>query len=292
MTKTALELSIEEIENELAKETGIEKEAVEEVKTEEEHQEPVKEEVKEETKEESKKEEPVVDNATIARLRFEAAEARRRAQALEKENEELKTPKVELPAKEENWEGHTEGRIETVEQRLARLEEELEQERTEKQTKSTIEAAKEEFNAYEDAFKPKAPDYEDARTYLVQNIAASLRILNPAITQKELIDGVQHQLLVRGRNAVLAGANPAELIYQEAKQIGFSAPAKVETKEKPSNLAAVNENKKRSAGMAGSSAGGESTLSSPESVLKMSNAEISRMSESDWAALEAEARRR
>lgn len=289
MTKTALELSIEELEKQLEvpSETPIEEAKEEPVEPviEEPQKEPV---VVEEPKQEEK---PVVDNATIARLRYEAAEARRKAEALAKENEELKSPKPELPPKEENWEGHTEGRIETVEQRLARLERELEEERAEKATKSTIEAAKEEFNAYEEAFKPKAPDYEDARTYLVQNIAASLRILNPAITQKDLIEGVQHQLLVRGRNAVLAGANPAELIYQEAKQIGFQAPTKETVKEKPSNLSAVNENKKRSAGMAGNSTG-ENATPTPETILKMSNAEISRMTESDWAALEAEARAR
>lgn len=290
---TTLEEEVALLEAQLAKESGQEvvpEEPIEEAEEIEEEQTAVKEEPKEEPKEEQKpeqKEQPV-DNAAIARMRWEAAEERRKREALEAEIAALKNPAKPLPDKEENWEAHAEARIETTEERLKRLEEELAAERAKKEASSNIEQAKQEFDQYEQIFKKDQPEYEDARTFLVQNIARSIKMLNPYATTKDIISGVETALLTRGRDAVLAGVNPAAAIFQEAKAIGYT---KQEQKQEPAKpkLEKLATNRPKTAGMAGSG-GGSNPLPTVESALKLSNAEFSRLSEADFARLEAEAR--
>lgn len=281
MSKTALELAIEEIEQEEIKaiEPVIEEEKVEE--------EPIIEPVIEEKPEpepEVKIETKIEpDHTAIARANFEAREAKRKAAELEAQLEALRNPPKEIPKAEVDWEGNTSSRVETLEQELNRLKAERATERAEKEQNQILVQAKEEFNNYEEQFKPQAPDYEEARTYLLQSIASSIKILNPNVTTPELIKGVENALLMRGSNAVNRGINPAAAIYQEASQIGYKKKA-VESTPVKSNLDAVARNREKTAGMAATSSSGKSSLTMDE-VANMTNAQRQKLTEADWAAL-------
>lgn len=286
MTKSALELEVDKLEAEIAG-VAIEVEKEDEPEVEELDEKPEPEPEKPEVKEEPKLE-TRVETDSYAKLRWERAEEKRRADALEVELAALKNPPKELPDKSENWEAHIDAKTETLEDRINRLERENNQSKAKTERNELIEGAKREFTNYEEEFKTKTPNYEDARLFMLQNIAAGIKILNPSITRESLIEGVQNALLMRGREAVLNGYNPAAAIYQEAQGMGWHH--KAAEPEKKSNLSAIAENRKKSVGMAGSSASGSNGMTTVESALKLSNAEFSRMSESDFARLESEAR--
>lgn len=275
---------VEETKEDIQEQEEEKAEEVEEKESQPEEKEEKAEEVVEEKKEEK------VDNAAYARLRWEAAENKRKYEELLKKQEEERTAPKQLPDKAENWEAYTEAKLETTEERLERLERELAEEKAKKQQANIIEQAKQEFDLYEQEFKTKAPDYEEARTFLVQNIARSVKILNPAATTQELVKAVEVALLTRGRDAVVSGINPAAAIYQEATQIGWSKAEqpKKESVRKP-DLSKIGANKAKSAGMAGSG-GGASTKESVEEALSMSNAELSRLTDADFERLEREAK--
>jgi hypothetical protein len=213
-----------------------EEEAVEEPEAKVE--EPVKEEVKEEPKEQ-------LDDSGYARLRREKAAAEKLAREKEQELADLR---AQLAAKQEPAQ-----EVEAP-QLPPELQSIIEKER--------YNQAGREFNAYEDQFRRKTPDYDDVSNAYKQALAQSIKIQNPRISVDELIEKTNETLLKKAGSYLRAGFDPIEEMYHEAKELGFKAIPKEAPKEEPAkdlkpDLAKVAANKARNAGTAGAKGAGE-----------------------------------
>jgi hypothetical protein len=224
------------------------------------------------------------EHAAIARANYEAREAKRKAAELQAEIERLKNPPKELPHPDDDLAGYTSGKIETLEQKITRLESEREQERQAKSHNDLIQSAKNEFAELENQFKVTTPDYEEARTFIVQNIARSIKLLNPAATTQELVSGVEHALLSRGSYAVNNRLNPAQSLYHEAMQLGYTKAQPVQDNKPKSNLAAVAANRSKTAGMASTSKSGAGQLTFQD-VSNMTNEQRQKLTKEQWDSI-------
>lgn len=292
MSKLPIDEEIERLENIIKTEEEPKEDKVEsEPALPEPEKEPVLEPEKEEEPVKSEPEKKIdspVDHTAIARANFEAREAKRKAAELEAEIEKLKNPPKDIPKAEDDWEGNTSARVETVEQKLARLEKEREEEKAEQNRINLINQAKQEFNNFEDEFKPQAPDYEDARAYLANAIAQSVRILNPNATRDELTKAVEQGFLMRGSYAVNANMNPAAVIYEEAKRIGYikQEQNKEAEKAKP-NMNNIAENRKKTSNMAASPAG-SMPAKGINDLINMNNKQRQSLTQADFDKFESE----
>lgn len=257
----------------LPEEEEKQEEAVEEEATEEKAEEPKEEEP---AKPEPIKEDEKPSHDVMAKLRWEAAEAKRKAKALEDEMERLKNPPKPIPTKEENYEAHVDGRIETVEQRLQRLEREDEQRKAEQEEKRKITGALQELQTYEAPYAQKTPDYTDAANLVKGVIAASIKTLDPDIEPEELAKRTVKKYLEKAGRAVVMGIDPAEALYKEALALGYKK-AEPPVSSEGKNFKKVQENSKKS-GMAAAKGSGGTPETTEEMADKMSVAEFSRLS--------------
>lgn len=149
---------------------------------------------------------------------------------------------------------------ETVEQRVARLEQEKYQ--TELRTQ-----AQDELRQIESEYKKSNPEYGEAVKHLVGSMAAGVRAAYPTASQKDIANFMQDQLLRVAGDAHAKGLNPAEVLHNMAyERYGFDPAAKPETpgakptESKPdpaARLRKVSRNKKRAASAIGQ--GGQNT---------------------------------
>lgn len=219
------------------------------------------------------------DNSAAARYRFEAAEAKRKLAEREAEIEALRNPKKTLPAKEENYEAHVEGRLETSEERLARLEAAEAERQKEQREQQTVVGALTELKQYESAYAQAAPDYQEASNHLKSMIATSIKLLEPNLSPEELAKRTIKTFLERAGTALNSGVNPAQSIYNQALQVGYRRQEKKEetaSKER-GNFEKVAENKKKSPGMIGTGSGSK-PATTLEAMDKMSNRELEEFS--------------
>ncbi len=217
------------------------------------------------------------DKGAWAKMSYEKREAEREAKRLREEIEALKAPKKVIPAREENYEGHIEAKIETSEERIARLEaaEKKRQDDAAEQDKYT--GALSELKSFETSYAAAAPDYNDASNHLKAMIATSIKLLDPAITPEELAKKTVKTYLTRAAVAMRDGINPAQALYNQALQVGYRKTVKEEAKEEEkNNFAKVAENKKKSAGMIGTG-GGSKPNTTAKAAATMSNGEFSRL---------------
>ena len=282
---------IEEAEKKEAEEAKVE-EPKEEPK-EEEKKEEVKEEPKEKEKEELKeepKEEPKKTPSDYARERRElkAAKLAEELAAANARIAELTKPKDEpkkeaIPDRNEDPAGWTEYELRKRDERIAKLESQTQeisrQEYSEKQRKE----AEAEVANYESLVRQKTHDYDDVKSYYANMLAASIKIVNPRITNEKLVKVVNDRLILRASELLNEGyENPIEKMYEEAKSLGYKPKQVEESKEeiKP-DLKKVGDNRKRNAGTAaaqGDSGNGDLT---PLSASQMTNREFSRLSKEE-----------
>lgn len=150
-----------------------------------------------------------------------------------------------------------------------------------------IKRALREFTEMESSFVREAgvDDYEDVTSQYRQAVYNSLRVMNPKISHEALLDQTRETILMRASQYVQQGLDPIAELYYSAKELGFKKMAKEATKEdaketpKP-DLKKVAANKKRSAGMAGSSASGRPEITA-EAAASMSPAEFAKLSKED-----------
>jgi chromosome segregation ATPase len=236
-------------------------EAEPEAKEEEKPEAPV---VEEEKKPEPEPEEKL-DNSAYARMRREAAAAKRLAEeeagkraALEAELEKLRTGGAETESAEEIIPDEVTELVQ--ERRLAK--------------------AEREFEALEAEFKAQAPDYADVAAQYSKALAQSIRTMNPRMPIEDVIKETKKTLLVRAGEYMNKGYNPIEEIYNEAKELGFKALPKEEAKPLPEEIKPdfkkVAENRKKSTGMAAT--GGES-------VAQVTKSSAADMTVEEWAKL-------
>lgn len=224
-----------------------------------------------------------------ARMRYEATQERKRADALAAEVERLKAPAAPaIPSPEENLGGHLQGKLSAVEQDLAEFKSWKQKQEKEINEQAEYSGAVNELRAIEQHYTTVAPDYNEAANHLRGMIATSIKMLNPGIQPEELAKRTIKEYLSRGGTAVLRGLNPAEAIYKEALSIGYrktteAAPIQDNAARKP-DLDTIAANKKRSAGMAGTG-GGAKPPTSGQAAVEMSNEEFSRLSSEETQRL-------
>ncbi len=226
----------------------------------------VEEPVKEEPKEEK------LDDSGYARLRREKAAAEKLAREKEQELADLR---AQLAAKQEPTQ-----EVETP-QLPPELQSIIEKER--------YNQAGREFNAYEEQFRRKAPDYDDVSNAYKQALAQSIKIQNPRISVDELIEKTNEVLLKKAGSYLRAGFDPIEEMYYEAKELGFKAIPKEVAKEEPEkelkpDLAKVAANKARNAGTTGAKGAGERG--------QLTLAAAAEMPAMEWARLPAAEKKR
>jgi hypothetical protein len=286
------EAAIAELDKQL-EELGIEgekEEKEEEIEAEEEQEEvepaaPEEEKPIEEPKPIELKAPAVIPDSTLGyKLREEA----RKREALEKELAEIKKPKI--PTKEEDYEAHIEAELGMTKAELAELKAWKEKQEAERQDNEMRNGAFEELQNYENEAAQAFPDYNDASTHVKKMIATSIKVLNPTISGKELAEQTINKYAQYAALALNESKHPGQAIYEMAAQMGYSKQEPVAA-ERPKitarpSLATIAENKKKSTGMHGGS-GGKMGISNAEFV-NMTNAERMKLSESDWARLEAE----
>ncbi len=223
-----------------------------------------------------------VDSQGWAKLRFEAAEAKRKADALEAENERLKNPPTPIPSKEEDIAGHLIAKLGVTEKDLQDIKAWKEQQETENRNKIIISGAIQEFTQHENAFKQSVSDYDPVAEHLKGRISDSIRMLNPYLSEGDVNAATTKEILRRASIADRDGINPAKALYEQGKASGY-VPAQDNEPEK-SNLSIIANNKKKSTNMLGTGGSGkpEKTLQSvanaPQSELqKLSPEELDRL---------------
>jgi hypothetical protein len=187
-------------------------------------------------------------NADMARLRREKDAADRRARQVEQENAQLRQrqaqpaapPAAAKPAaaadpepdKATNYEGWLEWNLRQshraneelrstlgdVSKKVETWEQKTQRENLEKQAETA-------FHEYEGDFAKTVQDYENVAGWGVQQIANSIRMLNPGIKGTQLQQAVKGQILRMAGQAEAQGYNPAEYLYHLALQSGYQAPA-------------------------------------------------------------------
>ncbi len=240
---TVLNDELEKMKAELAAQEGKENEEVkvEELEKESDEKEieqpEEKEEIKEEHKEEVKEKEEKLDDAGYARLRREAAAAKRQAEQARQELEELRKVK-EVPAE-----------IDTEVPLSPEMQAIVEDHK--------LGRAEREFLMFESKAKQIHPEYGAVAAEYAAAMYQSFKVQNPRKTDIELNDMTRRAIFIKAGEFARAGyENPVEEMYHEAKELGFTGKSfqKQEVKEAEEKLQPdmkkVAENRKRSSGMA------------------------------------------
>lgn len=267
---------INEVVKEVAEEPKKEQPEVEEVKIEEKK-------VEEKPKTDSEfAQERIAKKREKDRLADELTAAKERIAALE---EGLKKSSISTPEvpKEPDPSTHP---LEWTAWKIAKQQEVIEnlsgwkaEQDTLKKRETLEQQAKREVEGFESQIRGVHKDYDDVKDYYARMLMASIKIVNPKISQQNLIKTVENRLLTRASELLAEGyENPLEAMYLEAKQLGYQPRAKQEDKEevKP-DLEKVAKYRSRNAGMAGSSgSGGEAEVTARVAVT-MTNAEFAKL---------------
>ncbi len=216
-------------------------EVIDEPKVEEEEKvEEVEEKPEEEKKAEPKEDKDELDTNGYMRLRREAAAAKRQAEQLEREVQELRNAKKEVEVDPAQEQAQISPEFQSVieEHRLSR--------------------AEREFSMYEAQVRKDNPEYGAVASEYAQAMYQSIRLQNPRKSYIELNEMTKKAILMKAGEFARAGyENPVEEMYHEAKELGFTGKSfqKEEAKPEPKeeklqpDLRKVAENRKRSTGM-------------------------------------------
>lgn len=205
---------------------------------------------------------------------------------------EAQAPKVEVakptimtdpePDKSVNQMAWMEWKLRQQEKRNEQLTEWVEREKTTRSKEDLFTRAKGEMAVFEDQLRQVAPDYNDVKDWYGSMLATSIRIVNPDISQNDVIKLVDQRLLtMAAKNQADGYENPIEPIYLAAKKLGYQPKKEATDKEeKPDikpDMDKVSGFRKRNAGMAGASgSGGESDVT-PIVAAKMTNADFAKL---------------
>lgn len=141
--------------------------------------------------------------------------------------------------------------------------------------------------ALENQFKEKsgASDYDDAIKFLADKELRREKLLRPKATQAELQALLEQQKVHFFRQVYKEGRQPAEVLYQLAKEDGWTPKtAQKHGEEKPRvNLEKVADNQRRAASLiGGSNATKAGTTVSSDQLFNMSMAELTSLPDDAW----------
>lgn len=292
------EEEIAKIDEELEK-LGVESDEDEgeevELEETEEEDEPEAKEEKEEPKVEAEAKPEVkleIKDLPDSTLGYKLREEARKREAAERELAELKKPKI---SKEENYEGYVDNEISATKQELAELKAWKQEQEQQRNMEAQREGAFRELRGYETEASEAFPDFQDASNYAKSMIAASIKLLEPGLSQDELAQRTIYKYAEHAALALNSKKHPGQAIYEMAHQWGYkkqeAAPEQdvTRTNERPKivPMSKLAENKKKSSGMSGTGGNGKAFVNM-DAVSSMTNAERMKLTESDWARLEAE----
>jgi len=252
--------------------------------------EPEKKEVEKKAEEVEEPEELKPDASAFARMRKEKRESDERSAALEARLAALEggkdEPKVEEPVApdpEDDFEGHLKFKQEQNAKEIAEIKAEnaaFKAKRAEEQKVIEEDAinkgAIEEIQKYGVQYQAKVPDYGQAVDFMYLEMKKSLERINPSASAEAVEKAATRSMIEIGAQAYQDGINPAEKLYQDAKQrFGYvkqevkannDAPA-----SKKPDINSVDKNRKRSASsLSGGGRSASATALTKEAVDNMS----------------------
>lgn len=249
------------------------------------------------SEEERTAEEKEPDARGYARLRREKAEAEKRAREYEErlkaleekfsqptqKQPENKDPEPDVKKDPVAWLEWNDRQNKTE---ITQLKETIQKEQKAKQEAELIEAAKSEFTQYEQQFANTVKDYEDVAQFMFKRVAESLQVVNPNMSQAELVNATQRHILQMAANYHAQGLNPAEELYYDAKD-KFGFQPKPQEKQEPvkRDLSKVAQNRKRNAGTASVSGAGTKPQITKEMAANMSISEFAKLNKAELDAL-------
>lgn len=218
--------------------------------------------------------------AKASKLAEELAEARARIALLEKPKAETKEKDPE-PNKAENPQDWNEWKIRKHETELNEVKGRQEVIDRERQNSNLRVQAESELQIFEAEVRQQNPDYDDVKRYYANMLAASMKIVNPKLTNDKIVKMVGDRMMVRASELLNEGHdNPVSAMYEEAKRLGYQAPQRAEgTEEKvvKADLSKVAANRARNAGTAGGGGRSDRGELTPAVAAQMTNAEFAKL---------------
>lgn len=255
---------------------------------------------------EEKKPEADADKSDVARLAYEAREAKRQLAELQKRLDEKERAEKEAaqkaadaasdpePSKDEDPDAWLEWRVRQVEkeanvakQKAAELEAFTQQREQEFRQQKLIEQATIEFVTLEAKFKEATPDYDDVAEHFVTRIRQDIGLRYPNATEAQINDAARTQLLQIASSYAQQGQNPVEALYKLTKErLGYvpKQAAAASDKAKP-DLAKIAANKAKSASGAAAGGGASKPSITAEDAVNMSTAEFAKLSPAEQRRL-------
>ncbi len=215
------------------------------------------------------KEEEKIDNAAYAKLRRDqkaaekrAEEADRRAAAAEAKLKEAPTqPQRGLPPAQTDAdrepdanldpEAHLRWELAQTRETVKSLKEREEKREATERQNNLKQGAIKAFEKYENDFSPTVNDYQAVTTHGLNQIASSIRTLNPQLKGEDLQEAVRRQVLRLAAIAEQQGYDPAEHFYEQSKSWGYQEPkpeVKQDEPEQKTSVKRMAEHKKKTAG--------------------------------------------
>lgn len=273
---------------------GIEEEIEDEIIVEDEPEEKeADEEVNEPTateeSDEPKEEEPKLDNAEYARLRREKKAMQRQ---LEQAQQNVQQPAQVAeqpivaqaqadpePDRANQYPQWMEWKIRQNEDKIAKFEK-AQQETEVKQKQREIEqSAIQEFQSFEADFKAIEPSYDDAAEFYTKQLGNSFKLLHPNATPNQIGDAIRSHVLYKAAQYYNAGLDPAEELFAEAQNLGFTKKESKKETAKP-DMNKVLENRSRNSGMAATS-GVEKKKTNLQSAASMTTGEWAKLTKAE-----------
>ena len=136
--------------------------------------------------------------------------------------------------------------------------------------------------ALEAQYKAKAPDYDDAVQYLVEKERRLKKVFNPSATDAQLDAMIKAEKVQLFKQILAGGRNPAEVVYEIAKQDGWQPKAKRQAPAAGTDLDAVKENQRRASNIIGGSPAEASGKVTSDQIFNMSMQDLLRKPDSFW----------
>lgn len=257
-----------------------------------------------------KKPEADAEKSDVARLAYEAREAKRQLAELQKRlDEKERAEKAEKeaalntaaaasdpePSKDADPDAWLEWRVRQVEkeanvakQKATELEAFTQQREQEFRQQKLIEQATSEFVTLEAKFKEATPDYDDVAEHFVTRIRQDIGLRYPNATEAQINEAARNQLLQIASSYANQGQNPVEALYKLTKErLGYvpkQAAAAASDKAKP-DLAKIAANKAKSASGAAAGGGASKPSITAEDAVNMSTAEFAKLSPAEQRRL-------
>lgn len=225
-----------------------------------------------------------------AKLAEELATANARIASLEAAHQPDAKQNDQEPSKSDDPQAWNEWKLRQADIKQARADEKLAKVESwtaeqEKQRSAEIlrTAALSEIQGYEAEVRQSAEDYDDVKKYYANMLAASIKIVNPKITNERLQKVVEERMISRAAELYNDGhVNPIAAMYQEAKSLGYqgsraSSDEGKEEKEIKPDLSKVAANRARNAGTAAAQGKGERGEITKAVAASMTNDEFRRL---------------